>query len=430
MTFGPAATNPDGTPNPAGAKTDVFATNFFLNDDFSGTVTANPFIQNVILDINFYIGLDAWIPGLFFRIDIPINWTSWTMALEETITTTGTVINTETFGNFAPAPSPLSSIIQAWKGQTLDTEDFPQLKQKLQFNRIDGAQSLTGVADLTCMLGYNFWLSECGHFGLSAAVIIPTNDRPSPEFLFTPVVGNGDYTEVGMGITGHYEFWDNCCDQSCAFYLEGAVYHILSASQKRTFDLKENGIGSRYLLFKNFTGTPALVYNDEILFGPNVTTLECNVKNNVHADIALMFDYRWRGLNVDCGYNLWTRSRDILTITGSIPSDTFGVQGATQTAGASMDNTQSMSTIRGFFAPPFPGDMVPVTTESLDPLSASYPTATSHKIFLHVNYTWQCSGYLPFVGLGGEYEITSNKNNTALNQWGCWIKGGFRLPKE
>jgi len=416
MRFGPAGT--DGV--------DVFARNFFLNDDFDGAVTAQPRSRNFVVDINFFLGLDEWVRGLYFRVDAPINWTSWDMRLTETRTSAGTQIAANKLGNMNVEASPLNSIVEAWKGTTLSPNTFPDLKQQMRYARIDGKQTKTSVADLTFVLGYDFICNECSHFGFNFQVVAPTGTRPDAEFVFEPVVGNGRHVEVGGGLSGHYVLWDNGCDQSFSVFFEGFVNHMFRAKQKRTFDLKENGVGSRYLLFKRFDPTNG-DYADEVLFGPNVLTREVKVRNNAHGEAALMFDYQNCGFTFDVGYNIWGRTEDQITITEGIPANTFGIQGNTDTgnpAAASTNNTQSETDIQGNFAPALPGDQVFVSTDDLDIDSARHPGAVSHKLFTHFAYTWENCDYLPFLGMGGEVEF-SGRDNRALDQWGVWVKGGF-----
>ncbi|OQA35144.1 MAG: hypothetical protein BWY54_00721 [Candidatus Dependentiae bacterium ADurb.Bin331] len=424
MTFGPARTDILGTPVAAGATTDVFAQNFFLNPNFFGTVRARPLVRNFIFDMNLYLGLDEILCGLYFRVDVPFNWTSWDMRLEEIITTTGTPgFPAFTFGNPVIRPSPLNSIIEAWAGGVTDV-NLPDIKQGLNFAKINGKRSKSGVADLTFIVGYSFWRSDCSHFSLQAALIAPTGNRPRGEFFFEPVVGNGHHVELGGGINAHYELWNNGCDQSFGIYFEGNIFHVFNARQHRTFDLKNNGIGSRYLLFKRFSSG---VYAGEVLFGPNILTVECKVQNDVHGDAALMFDYKRNCWTFDVGYNLWGISKDKVKITEDIPLNTFGVQGLTLgTGGASANQTQSLTTINGTFAPPTSDGVSPVTitTDSLDPDSAAHPGAFTNKIFTHLGYTWENCDYLPFLGIGGEVEF-SGSNGRALDQWGVWVKGGF-----
>ncbi|MEX0940606.1 MAG: hypothetical protein WDZ41_04565 [Candidatus Babeliales bacterium] len=417
MRFGPA-----GQPG-----VDVFARNLFLNDNFDGSITANPEVRNFVVDINFYLGLDEWVRGLYFRMDIPINWTSWDMRLTETSTTSGTTIAANKLGNTMAAASPRTSIIQALQGEVLDPTNFPDLRQEMRFARINGKQTKTGVADITFVLGYDFICNECGHLGFDAWVVAPTGTRPDAQFVFEPIVGNGRHVEVGGGISGHYELWNNGCEQSFAIFYEGFVNHMFRAKQKRTFDLRDNGIGSRYLLFKRFDSTG--MYANEILFGPNVLTRDVQVRVDIHGEAAFMFDYQNGGFTFDVGYNIWGRTREHLTITENIPANTFGVAGNTDTAatgGNNPNNTQSLTNIQGNFAP-LPDDgatPVFITTGDLNVESATNPGAVSHKLFTHLAYTWENCDYLPFLGLGGEVEF-SGRNNRALDQWGIWVKGGF-----
>lgn len=418
---GPRTALVGNAPVAANATTDVFARNFLLNDDFRGTLTLNPLVRNFVLDINFYLGLDEWVQGLWFEIDVPVNWTSWQLRLSEVVTSTGISIQAGALGNTLQASSNLSSIITAVDGQLLNPA-LPAVTEKLAFARINNDKHRkTSVADVTLILGYNFWLSECGHFGIQAAVIAPTGTRPNGQYLFEPVVGNGKHVEVGGGITGHYELWNNGCDQSFGIYMEGYAYHMFRAKQKRTFDITGNGIGSRYLLLKRFTGVTPLASADQVVFGPNVTTLDCKVKNDVHGDAAIMFDYKNCGFTFDVGYNVWGRTKDKITITGTIPANTFGVQGSTLSAAAT---TQSLSQVNGTFLPTGATDAVTLTAESLDADSAAHPSAFSHKVFAHFGYTWENCDYMPFLGVGGEAEF-SGKKYTAFNQWGVWVKGGF-----
>lgn len=405
---------------------DVFARNFFLNDDFNGFVTANPRVRNLLVDINFYLGLDEWVRGLYFRIDVPVAWTSWDMRLTDSIDQIGTTIAMGALGNNTAAlPSPLSSIIQAWKGQTLDTANFPDLKQKMIFATIDGKQTEVGVADISFILGYNFINNECAHFGLQAWVIAPTGTRPDAQFAFEPIVGNGRHVAVGGGITGHYELWNNGTDQSFGLLVEGYAVHLFKARQKRTFDLKQNGPGSRYLLIKRFNPGD-MTYAGEILFGPNVLTRDIKVQNDVTGEAILMFDYQNGGFTFDVGYNIWGRTRDRIEIVDPIPASTFGIQGATDTilGSTTVNATQSQSTISGMFAPPAETPPVFIKTDDLDINSAAHPGALSHKIFTHFAYTWENCDYLPFIGIGGAVEF-SGRENRAFDQWAVWAKGGF-----
>lgn len=406
----------------AGASgVDVFARNFFLNDDFNGQVTALPSIENVIVDFDFYLGLDEWVPHLYFRIHTPINWTKWNFNLEESVISGGTTIAANAFGNTTALASPVTSLIQAYNGQTLNTTEFPDLKAVLGNDRVNGAQSKTQLADIELEVGYNFICKECAYLGLSLRTIFPAGNRPNSQFLFEPVAGNGHHYEFGCGVIGYYEFWNNC-NSSLGAYLDGSLYHVFNAKQRRIFDLTANGVGSHNLLIKRFSSPTN--YGQEMLYGPNVLTLDCNVRNDIHSDVAVWLNYCRCGFTVDLGYNLWARTKDKIQIIGVIPDDTYALAGQTLgTGSATADNTGSTARINGTGGAPDAVNTF-ITTADLNPESAATPTSISHKLFTHVGYIWENCEYLPFFGVGGAAEF-SGKQNNALNQWTVWAKGGF-----
>lgn len=394
------------------ANTDVTAENFFLASNFDGTVTLKPQVKNFIADFNFRLNLDRWLSGLYFEIDVPVNWTSWNMNLQEEIINPGTTINQPPNTGFPlyTAPAPVHSIIEAWRGFTNGTLVFTAAGAPTQtaptlamnFARVDGKQSKVGVADVNFILGYNFICNNCHHVGVNIRGTAPTGTRPNAEFLFEPIVGNGRHATLGAGLNAHTTFWDNGCDQSLSIWFDSAAYHLFNAKQRRTFDLIGHGVGSRYLQ----PGGP----NNSFVPGPNVTTVDSKVKINVAGEAILMLNYKRCGFTFDVGYGVWGRSKENITVTGTIAPDTFFIE----------SNTLR---INDPFLP-FINTAVFINTADLDAAAAEAPSALSHKVFSHLGYTWDCCAYSPFIGVGGEAEF-SGKANRAFNQWGAWVKGGF-----
>ncbi len=453
-------------PGATAANTDVRAENFLLPSDFDGVVTLRPNVKNFIADINFRLNLDEWLCGLYFEVDIPVNWTRWSMGLEERVINAGTNFSIPASSNPTGAPigvtpfswpTPLHSIIEAWKGEFNGTVNFTSplpvpapapnpiniTIEEMKYARIRGHKSKTGVADLEFVLGYNFFCNDCYHLGANLRVTAPTGTRPDAEFMFEPIVGNGHHVKLGGGLNGHAILWENGCDQSFSLWFDSAFYHEFNARQKRTFDLTANGIGSRYLLYKLFTpGTPGatppipFVFANTFVPGPNVNTVESKVKINISGEAILMFDYQRCGFTFDAGYGIWGRSKEHITIVGEIPPNTYGLLGGTPIDNiipGSASLTNSLVMIDGAGATAI-GDgfttiagvpnQVFATTEMLNRESAEAPSALSHKVFGHLGYTWEGCDYSPFFGFGGEAEF-SGRNNKAFDQWSVWIKTGF-----
>ncbi|MGE0010417.1 MAG: hypothetical protein AB7F19_00445 [Candidatus Babeliales bacterium] len=459
MSFrGSLATNPPYAP----ANTDVLAENFLLPSTFDGIATLKPQKQDFIADINFRLNLDEWLCGLYFEIDIPINWTRWNMHLEERPTAPQPgdieIVASFTVTPVAPfvAEAPVETIIEAWRGNTNGQLSFLSSTttlapnpisitiQEMIYGKLDGSQSKAGVADLNFILGYNFFCNDCYHFGANLRATAPTGTRPDAKYLFEPIVGNGRHTTLGLGLNGHAILWENGCDQSFSLWFDSAVYHLFNAKQTRTFDLIGNGVGSRYLLFKRFAPDEDDVpqFTGTLVPGPNVTTIETKVKINVAGEAVLMFDYQRCGFTFDVGYGIWGRSKEKITATSSIEPRTFGLLGGTPidndvpnsddpNPNLPANRTNSTVRINGQNASavgdgPADAPAVPVfiSVADLDLARGAAPSALSHKVFTHLGYTWEGCDYSPFFGVGGEVEF-SGKHNSAFNQWGVWAKGGF-----
>ena len=445
-------------PGATAANTDVRAENFLLPSNFDGIVELRPNVKNFIADINFRLNLDEWLCGLYFEVDIPVNWTRWSMGLEERVIAAGTNFSIPASNppadNIAPFtwPTPIHTIIEAWTGTFNGQVNFTSVAQpaavpplaasplpnpiqitieEMQFARIRGHKSKTGVADLEFVLGYNFFCNDCYHLGANLRVTAPTVTRPDAEFMFEPIVGNGHHVKLGGGLNGHAILWENGCDQSFSLWFDSAFYHEFNARQKRTFDLIGNGIGSRYLLYKRFTPGAApntFEFANTFVPGPNVNTVDSKVKINVSGEAILMFDYQRCGFTFDAGYGIWGRSKEEITIVGEIPPNTFGLLGGTpidNNVPGAANRTNSQVRINGAGATA-DGDAVQVftTVDRLDKESAEAPSALSHKVFAHLGYTWEGCDYSPFFGFGGEAEF-SGKHNRALDQWSVWVKTGF-----
>ena len=412
-----------GTP---AANKDVNADNFILANDFYGAVTAKPKYQSAIIDLFFHFNLDEWVCGLYFEAGIPITWTKWELELVETDTNKGTNILANQFGNLE-TPAPINSIRAGWAGQGINTTTLPLLKDTMNFAKVaETSKTKTSVADLEFVLGYNFLCCDSYHFGINARAVAPTGTRPDGEFFFEPVVGNGHHFMFGGGAWAHFDLWSNGCDQVFDVWLDGTVYTMFRARQKRTFDFTENGIGSRYLLLKKFTTDGTAVA--EVVRGPNVTTLDCKVRNAATGQATIIFDYYNCGFTFDVGYSLWGRTHEKINITGEIEKNIYGIKGDTDVqpggvGGTSLD-TASKTKINGENGDVFDATRVFIKTEDLNPKSAEHPSAFSHTIFAHLNYTWEDCDYTPFLGFGGKAEF-SGKGNRAFDIWGIWAKGGF-----
>ena len=403
-----------GTAN--GPGVDIFANNFLLNDNFNSAITARPHVTNQLININLFSSLDFIYPGLYFLAHVPYLRTEWSIDFKETVSTAGTVIAANTLGNPTSISAPFNSMIEAWNGQAT----FGQVLQPLRFARVDGKQKASHMADVELGLGYIILNNDCNYFSVNFRTIIPTGNRPQGEFLFEPISGNNHHVQIGGGIFGNFYLWQGCPDELLSIFLSGNIYTSLKSREKRTFDLVNNGIGSRYLMFKRFNSGG---YANEIVRGPNILTLDINAWNAIEADVVLSLEYLRQGLIVSGGYNLWGRSRDHIELVGTIPENTFGIAGLTGTSGPNVNTTASLTQINGVNAAIADPTPVFISNADIDIESAAHPGAFSHGLFVHIGYIWDFAMIQPFIGIGSEIEFSGTNRSFKMGHF--WFKTGF-----
>lgn len=401
-----------------GPGIDIFAENFLLNYDYLGANTAKPQVKNGFAHLEGWYTFQAWCQNFYAYAHVPIVHTSWQMLLDQTIESSGTIITANTLGNPTDQAAPVDTMNQAWDGQVT----FFDVQQPMAFARIasDQHHKKSGVADVELALGYAFIQTEYSFWSVNLRTIIPTGNRPTGEFVFEPILGNGHHWEFGGGLLANVEIWNNNCDQSLNMFINSYYYYMFSTRQKRTFDLQRNGVGSRYLLLKKFSNPTT--YAGEIVRGPNILTLDVDVKNLAHGEFTFMLDYIFCNWTVDLGYTLWGRSKDMLKLRSKIPENTYGIAGLSGTAGAGTNTTASRTLISGENATVLDATPVFLTNADIDLESARHPGCFSHSVFGNASYVWNCRAQ-PFIGIGTQIEFSGAANN-ALRMWYVWLKTG------
>ncbi len=321
---------------------DWLADYFGLPTDYKSCVTFKPQIDTFLVDFNMYLGLDEWLQGMYFRIHAPVVYTRWDLNMCECIESRGEynhlpgyfdptleVVGTETVGILREnLVSDFTSFIRGCG--TINDPD-------ITFNPLCNAKmdcchhKQAGLSDIQAALGWNFLLDECYHAGFNIRGAMPTGNRPYGEYLFEPIIGNGKHWELGVGFTGHWDFWTSCDECWCwSVFCDVNITHLFATRQCRTFDLKCKPL-SRYML-AGYYGSPSreLVGSDGVtppptvlnnpvipskqlkgIYSPvaNLTTMPVEVSSAAQADMVLMFQGVWNNnWSFDIGYNLWARS--------------------------------------------------------------------------------------------------------------------------
>lgn len=341
-----------------------------LPPDFQSTITFNPTIQNFILDLNLYVGINKWVEGLYLNFFIPFVHTRWDLGLCEKVIDAGSQGYLP--GYFAPTAVSREQLLHA-ATEFLSDGLVPDLGS-VTFSPLErskmsrSALSKTGFADLHAVLGWNFIQDEDYHLGLNFRAVIPTGTKPTGEFLFEPVVGNGHFTEFGLGLSTHGIIWRHpCLDKEWGLYIEAWVTHLDYATQRRSFDLKTSD-GSRYMPMLRMTDLivgdlnngglePNAQFDGFITPLANLSTLPVSVDALWQADFTLMFNYKVCNWEFDAGYNFWSKRPENIKFQadckGLLNELYWGSKGDAQLYGYRFDNqepvalsaTQSRATI-------------------------------------------------------------------------------------
>lgn len=411
---------------------ELLADYFGLSPSFASNAYFKPLIRNLECDMALYIGLDTWVKGLYMQFRGPGVWTQWDLKLNEQNLEEGTTLFPAGYMAAAAVPAPYTSFTQAMKG----FYPFGEV-ERLKYGKICGAQTLSGLAALEMVLGYDFIRRETSHVGFNFRASAPTGSRPKGEFFFEPRVGCGKHWQIGVGFTGHTRLWEKDGEQELIMWVDANFTNMLKARQTRSFDFCPNGFFSRYILLKEFDEDG--MFTEKMLPAINVTTLECNVRVSIQVDMVFMFGYTYNNFVFDIGYNGWIRSREKIELRECIAPNRYGLKGvqyAVNPITQQPDNsTESTATI--FETQPISSDgLFPVfiSTADINVKSAASPLILTQKLFWHFSYSWpNCCDYKaePFLGIGAEIEfegINSRNSyqpaNTTMGQASVWLKGG------
>lgn len=314
------------------------ADNFGLPVDFRSTLNFRPRIRNFVADLEFYLGLDEWAEGLYFRAHLPITNTRWDLRFCETVNESG-VANADP-GYYNAAGVANSDLLDK-ATEFFNGRGAPDLGDNVKFHKLAcgkfmddcdpcSSKSETALADLELALGYNFLCNEDYTFGLSLRTAAPTGTRPCGEYFFEPIVGNGHHWELGAGVNFRAGLWNGCdSESSFSLYVDANITHLFDTCQTRCFDLCANGANSRYMLAqklkKNGTdlhgqtdesvvgeaGTGTITASNDVFdneFAPvaNLTKSNVDVGISVQGDVAVKFVYANEcGFSWGLGYNFW-----------------------------------------------------------------------------------------------------------------------------
>lgn len=415
------------------AKKYVIANDYGLASTMDGAVSFNPRIQNYNIDFaaRWELGhCNDCLEGLYFGLAATLTHSAWDLNFCN-------VSNTDNgFSNWLYACEDSTDGQPAYKDIKTALEmnsGFGDVKGAAKYGRfyLDGAQAKTALANIDMYLGYDFLRCDGYHLGLFFKAVAPTGNRPNPETVFSPIIGNAHHWEVGGGLDAHWDMW-SCDDQCFSLYLNGAVTTLFNDKQWRTFDLLNNGCMSRNALLKVFQKFDSTFEYNQLIRASDWSTRYVESKFDVMGDASLKFLYRSCGWAVGLGYNVYGRSAEKIEAVGEVcdlPTYWVGVKGRTN---AGFDQCTGTTLVEPTYktSSAIPTTDTPVEMTSLTAPVINFtgaPRQIQHTVFGDIDYQWQDCENQPFAGLGGSCSFAQDGkcDVCTASQWSVWIHGGL-----
>lgn len=448
-------------------ESDVDAYQFGMGEVTTpGSITLSPNVQQFGADMMFYYMQHKIGRGIVFKVDAPLGG----MRIQSNLCEEAALLSNEADLEWTPPypavanrPQTLTAAFQGGSfsgGELLSQVLHPIALYK---GRISCCP-LTAVrlADLSFTFGYNVVNEERGFLMFGFKTTCPTGNVPTGNFVFEPVFGRAGHWGVGGEMSASVNVFENDCSK-LSVWAQGEVLHLMSGRTPsfRSFDLKMNGKGSKYMLLQyyaaenpNLAATPANPtgrVGSFITQAINVTTFPVISTFGVEGSFALMLDYQTNNWNAGIGGEVWGRTAECLSIDtcnsinyGMVNLNDYAVLGRqiskNNVSGDVVSYCQPLATINTSVAAQttltntdptnvkdaristnrIPGNV----EEALDVCGAAAPSSVTGKLFGEVGYTWKEHCHNPNLSLFGGAEFTNAKSNM-INLWSVGLKGSF-----
>lgn len=409
-----------------------------------GSVKLNPIVFQAGADFLLYVGAHKTERGFFLKAHGPVGVTSIDPNLSYSDTITPVIYPIGSLAQSTTTAAPYENIAQAFAGGKSAGFLKPMVFGLISCKRTSSAQ----FGDPEFAVGYNLFADEKKHIGVAATFSAPTGNKAEGVYVFEPIFGRNGHWGAGGEIIGHWKFWesDSSDDKWAQAFFDGKVYHLFKSKYVRSFDLKDNGAGSKYLLLAKYTSLSPTTANfqNEIINAVNITTVGVQSTFAAEGNFALGFDFHWKNWSLQIGYEGWGRTCEQLTLDCTCPGSTnysdYAVLGRQQpfnAGGVAIDLCQPTAKINeslAYSATPITGIVSAVVTanrlpetaeDALDVEGQRARSVYTSKPWAELRYTWTDSDYVPFLAITGGAEIPNSHKNEAAKMWNVGVNGGI-----
>lgn len=323
----------------------------------------------------------------------------------------------------------------------------------MNFGLICGSRTSSAkFGDPEFTLGYNVYADERKHLGLGIRFAAPTGNKAGAIYMLEPIFGRDGHWAAGGELIGHWRFWesDTHTDRYVSLMFDGSAMHLFNSKTMRSFDLKNNGAGSKYLLLAKFDrAADDAIFQNSIINAINITTLNVTSSFAVEGNFAALIDFHWCNWSLALGYEGWGRTCEKLGVDcsclGSVDFNEYAVVGrqsqitATNiqdvplcepaaTVGKVQPLQHTEDANKGIVNATKSKNRIPSDIdEALDMEGQVARAVYTNKPFAQMQYTWLDSDYRPYLAIYGAAEIPVGKHskNSAAKFWNIGAQGGI-----
>lgn len=392
----------------------------------TGTMTLNPFVEVYGTDLHTYFGPEAGERGMFFKAHVPVGSITINPGLSDN---GGLAIGTSVADYFDPLfTSPTEALSSSYYRGGSDEGFVPRKYGKFQCFRTNASQ----IGDINATLGYKVYNDSCKHLAIGARVGVPTSARATAEYALEPLFGNNGHWTLGGDLSGHYNFWKSEDEEKyVGVALHGFVEHMFKSRHMRSFDLANNGLGSKYMLAAKYTDT---AYLDIVSTVVDLTTREVQSSFAVQGNFTVRFDFAYKNFDLAVGYAGWGRSCEKLSLdcacSNGINLNDWGLIDQNSTIGV---DVAPDATISKASTTQVPGTVStnrinqdPLVALNIDGQRAS--SVYTSNPFISISHTWKDCDYRPYITLNGGAEFSQGKgSNSAVSLWHVGMQAGISL---
>lgn len=431
------------------------------SNGIAGTIALNPEVQHTGTEFLWYVMQQNQKVGAYFKFKVPLG------AMIVKSPTCETPIQKQADGSSPafPVPYPIAPIRYDSISEAL-TGGYQNDVPLYNYGKLGCcSQTVIRLGDITGVIGANFLAKKEGHFGVGVKFSCPTGNVPQALTMLEPIFGRAGHWGLGGELSAHYEhnFYNRGCgNHQIKVWLQAEAMHLFSGRQPswRSFDLKANGRGSKYLLLQKYAHNQSsapdypFISVDEIVPAINVTTLPVISSFGVEGNIAVLFDYIRNNWSLGASVDVWARSSESLCINkcaalqlrnqDAVDYDLndYAVMGR-QVATIGGNTTWCEPLARINKSLPFQGvvnqypsqikdaslseNRIPFAyDQALDIKGAAACQVFTTKVIGELGYTWSENNYQPRFSVFGGAELAGKKYNW-LNLWSVGLQGSLQF---